>query len=78
MNFAGRIKFKARYGKRVYYNLSDELRIHCFPAESLVTHMKNDQLGYRSSFCTGFVILYLLSRFVCICLMIQCKFVCES
>jgi hypothetical protein len=50
--FVGRIKFEARFGKRVYYDLSDELRYHPFKANMLIEHMKHDK-SYRSVFCTG-------------------------
>jgi len=51
-NFQGRIKFQSRYGKTVFYGLSDEAKMQPFVAESLIQHMENNP-SYRSSFCTG-------------------------
>eukprot|EP00026_Physarum_polycephalum_P005973 Phypoly_transcript_06012.p1 GENE.Phypoly_transcript_06012~~Phypoly_transcript_06012.p1 ORF type:complete len:484 (+),score=68.04 Phypoly_transcript_06012:207-1454(+) len=52
-NKAGRISFQARYGKSVFFKLSDEAKTQVVCAESLVAHEAEQQKSYRTSFTTG-------------------------
>ena len=51
---AGRVKFQSRYGKSVFFNLSDEARNQSLRADTLVAHENDSHSLYRTSFSTGY------------------------
>eukprot|EP00026_Physarum_polycephalum_P007431 Phypoly_transcript_07491.p1 GENE.Phypoly_transcript_07491~~Phypoly_transcript_07491.p1 ORF type:complete len:417 (+),score=50.87 Phypoly_transcript_07491:85-1335(+) len=52
-NKPGRVKFQSRYGKSVFFRLSDEAKNQLLRADTLVAHETAQHKLYRTSFTTG-------------------------